>query len=196
MTDPRRWIEDCTKVFLTALGRLDDADLNAPTVLPGWTRRHVVAHVHHNATALRRLVSWAATGRENPMYASPEQRVREIEQCAQLAAADLRRLVSESAYRLADDLDALPNAAWRAEVVTGQGRQIRAAEIPWLRVREVAVHAIDLDAGIDFDDLPAAVLEALLVDVVRRRAAGGEAAGLAMWLTGRTAVVPHLGPWL
>ena len=41
--------------------------------------RHVVAHVHYNARALRRLVQWATTGTENRMYASPEQRASEIE---------------------------------------------------------------------------------------------------------------------
>jgi len=196
MNNARSWMDQHTKLFLATLDRLEDADMNAPSALPGWTRRHVVAHVHFNAEALRRLVSWAATGHESPMYASAEQRIREIEQGARLPASELRRLVTESADHLARDLDALDEMAWQAEVVTAQGRRVRAVEIPWLRTREVAVHAVDLLAGADFTDLSEDLVDALLVDVVRRRASRGEGAALAAWLTGRATEAPSLGPWL
>jgi maleylpyruvate isomerase len=45
------------------------------------------------------------------------------------------------------------------------GRTIPAAEIPWMRVREVWLHAIDLAAGATFTDLPAPLTDALLDDV-------------------------------
>ena len=196
MTDVRAWMDHGTKLFLTTVERLGDPELLVPTGLPGWTRRHVVAHVHYNAEALRRLVSWAATGVESAMYASPEQRAREIEEGARLPADRLRDLVARSAADLADDLDGLSADAWRAEVVTAQGRRIPATQIPWLRAREVAVHAVDLSAGIDFADLPADLVEALLVDAVTKRAGAGDGPGLAAWLTGRVAQAPTLGPWL
>ena len=74
----RRWMDDGTRLFLGALADLGDDDLDRPLALPGWTGRHVVAHVHYNARALGRLVQWATTGTENRMYASPEQRASEI----------------------------------------------------------------------------------------------------------------------
>ena len=75
----RSWMDTGTALFTTSVERLSDADLAAMTRLRGWSRRHVVAHVGLNAEALRRLVRWASTGEPTPMYASPEQRAREID---------------------------------------------------------------------------------------------------------------------
>ncbi|HEX6355965.1 maleylpyruvate isomerase N-terminal domain-containing protein [Actinophytocola sp.] len=192
----REWTDSGTKLFHGALDRLSDADLDGPSLLPGWTRKHVVAHVHHNAEALRRLVSWAATGVENRMYAGPEQRNAEIETSAQLPAATLRELVVRSAEALAADLDALAPDAWTHLVVTAQGRTVPATEIPWMRAREVAVHSVDLDAGVGFADLPEDLTAALVADAIDKQRAHGLTAALAAWLTGRTAEAPTLGRWL
>ncbi len=77
------WLDELTATFLGTVDTLTDDEFTAPTALPGWTRAHVVAHVHFNALALRRLVSWARTGEETPMYASPSQRAEEIDRGAE-----------------------------------------------------------------------------------------------------------------
>ena len=97
---PVDWTEVGTELFLAELDRVSDGEFQLPAKLPGWTRGHVVAHVHYNAVALCRLVSWAATGVESRMYASPEQRNHEIQQGATLPPLELRRLVRESAEQL------------------------------------------------------------------------------------------------
>ena len=48
-------------------------------------------------------------------------------------------------------MDALPSEQWEAEVVTAQGRTVPASETPWMRAREVMVHAVDLGTGVTFD---------------------------------------------
>jgi maleylpyruvate isomerase len=192
----RTWMDDGTKLFLGTLAAIGDGDLDRPTALPGWTGRHLVAHVHYNAMALLRLTRWAATGQESRMYASTGQRSSEIEEGATRPAAELRDLVQRSAADLEAALDGLPDKAWHASVVTAQGRTVPATEIPWMRAREVWIHAIDLGAGVTFDDLPPAFVADLLADVVRKRAGGGEGPGLAAWLTGRTPQPPQLGAWL
>jgi maleylpyruvate isomerase len=190
------WTDTGTRLFLVELAKVDNRQFAEPTGLPGWTVAHIVAHVHFNAEALRRLVSWAASGVENRMYASPEQRATEIAEGAQLDPATLRALVEESAAALEADLASLTEDAWDATVVTAQGRTIPASQIPWLRAREVMVHAIDLGSGLGFADLPSDFVSELLVDIVRKRAAGGEGPQLAPWLTGRDATPPTLAPWL
>ncbi|PXY34157.1 maleylpyruvate isomerase N-terminal domain-containing protein [Prauserella flavalba] len=192
----REWLDECTDLLLRTVDGLSDGDFDAPSALPGWTRRHLVAHVHYNAEALRRLVGWANTGIENRMYASTEQRNAEIEEGSRLPVATLRELVHGSARALAEDLDSLPEQAWRNEVVTAQGRRVPASEIPWMRTREVAVHAVDLAAGVDFTDLPAGLLRALADDVLGKRFAAGHGPDLVRWLTGRSDTAPALGPWL
>ena len=192
----RAWMDDSTKLFLACVDRLTDDGFGASTRLPGWSRAHVVAHVHHNAEALQRLLHWARTGERTPMYAGIEQRNAEIETSAGREPAELRRRVRASADDLAVAIDDLPEAALANEVETAQGRTVPATEVLWMRTREVAVHAVDLDVGMTFADLPDDLNTALAVDVVRKRGAGGEAALLAQWLTGRSVDVPALGPWL
>ncbi|MBN9619668.1 MAG: maleylpyruvate isomerase N-terminal domain-containing protein, partial [Actinobacteria bacterium] len=96
---------------------------------------------------------------------------------------------------LAAAMDDLPDAAWTATVRSRQGQDIPAADIPWMRAREVYIHAVDLGGSTTFADFPADVTTALVVDVAGRRAAGGDGPGLAAWLTGRAAA-PTLGAWL
>ena len=53
--------------------------LGGPSRLPGWTRGPVVCHVARNAEGLVRLLHWARTGIETPMYPSMEARAADIE---------------------------------------------------------------------------------------------------------------------
>lgn len=192
----RDWMDQATRLLLAAVDGLADADFDTASALPGWTRRHVIAHVHYNAEALRRLAHWAATGEKTPMYVSRERRNAEIEAGSGLPAGELRTMVHNSAEALARDLDALSAEAWRHDVETAQGRVVPATEIPWMRTREVAVHAVDLAAGVDFGDLPGDLVRTLIEDVIARRVDAGEGPALARWLTGRDAQAPELGPWL
>ena len=182
------WMADGTRMLLTDLVALPDQALDAPTALPGWTRRYLLAHVAANAGALRNLVHWARTGEERRMYASNEQRDADIATGARLPAAELRAWIDSSAQALAADLDAMPGQAWDAKVITAQGLTRGASEIPWMRVREAYVHAIDLGAGTQWRDLPAGFLAALLDDVTARRSAkgGGPALAVAATDTGHT----------
>lgn len=192
----RTWMEECTALFLRSVDGLTEEQFAAPSLLPGWSRKHVVAHVHHNAEALGRLVSWVATGVESPMYSSVEHRNGEIEASATLSGDELRRLVRQSAGALATDLGKLSEQEWSIQVVTAQGRTVPASEIPWMRAREVAVHAVDMDAGVGFADLPENLTTTLVREVVDKRLREGEGPLLAGWLTGRGTEVPVLGRWL
>ena len=167
------WMRDGTGLLLSAMSALSDADLDEPSLLPGWNRRYLLSHVAANADALRNLVYWALTGEERRMYASPQQRDADIAAGAARPAGELRGRVASSAAELAGDLAALPEPAWDARVITAQGVNRLAAEIPWMRDREVYVHAVDLAAGAGFADLPADFLGALLDDVTARRSTLG-----------------------
>ena len=168
------WMRDGTERLLTGLAGLPDAALKAQTALPGWNRRYLLSHVAANAEALRNLVHWARTGEERPMYPSPQERDAGIAAGAELPVADLRAWIESSAAALAADLDGLGDGpAWDAKVITAQGLTRSASEIPWMRVREVYVHAVDLAAGTGFGDLPAEFLTSLLDDVTVRRSSRG-----------------------
>jgi maleylpyruvate isomerase len=177
------WMHDGTRQLIAAVAALPDEVLTGPTALPGWDRRYLVSHLSANADALRNLVHWARTGEERRMYASTEQREADIAAGARLPAAELRAWLSRSAQALADDLGALPDEAWDAKIITAQGLTRSASEIPWMRDREVYIHAIDLRAGITWTDLPAGFLAELLDDVTSRRSAKGGGPALAVAAT-------------
>jgi len=177
------WMHDGTRRLLADVAGLPDEALAAQTALPGWTRRYLLSHVAANADALRNLVHWARTGEERRMYASAAQRDADIAAGAELSAAELRAWLTSSARALAADLDALPADAWDAKVITAQGLTRSASEIPWMRDREVYIHAVDLAAGTTFADLPAGFLTALLDDVTVRRSAKGGGPALAIAAT-------------
>ncbi|MEV5986519.1 maleylpyruvate isomerase family mycothiol-dependent enzyme [Streptomyces sp. NPDC052051] len=187
----REWVATGTALCTSALVRLSEEDFAAPSALPGWTRGHVVAHLAANAEALGNLVHWARTGERTPMYASPQQRAEDIEKGSRLGGAELTRWFTASAARLATGMAALSEQAWRAEVVTAQGRTVPASEIPYLRGREVLVHAVDLAAGITFADLPDTFLRELEADIRARRGPGavpelvGARAEVVAYLAGR-----------
>jgi len=154
-----------TAFFARKLNELSDAELDGASLLPGWTRRHIAAHIGYNARAIARLVEWAATGVETPMYASTTIRNHEIDLGATLSPVALRNLFDHSAVHLSVEWRDLENSAWSHEVRTAQGRVVPVSETAWMRSREVWVHAVDLDNGATFDQIPANVLERLLKDI-------------------------------
>ncbi|MDQ4502889.1 maleylpyruvate isomerase family mycothiol-dependent enzyme [Sinomonas sp. ASV322] len=173
-----------TAFFARKLGELSYADLDGPSLLPGWTRRHVIAHVGYNARAVARLVEWAATGVETPMYSSPEARNAEIEFGATLPPVALQNLFDHSAIHLSVEWRDLPADRWDVEVRTAQGRLVPVSETVWMRTREVWLHAVDLDNGARFADVPAEVLRPLLGDIWGAWEKRGEAVGLAVRVAG------------
>ncbi|TAP41790.1 maleylpyruvate isomerase family mycothiol-dependent enzyme [Arthrobacter sp. S39] len=173
-----------TAFFARKLNELTDADLDGPSLLPGWTRRHITAHIGYNARAIARLVEWAATGIETPMYSSPEARNQEINFGATLSPIALRNLFDHSAVHLSVEWRDLPEEAWHHEVRTAQGRTVPASETVWMRTREVWIHAIDLNNGATFTDIPTPVLERLLADITGTWHTRGTDTGLRINATG------------
>jgi len=148
------------------LQEMNDTDFDGDSLLPGWTRRHVVAHLAQNGLAVGRLVSWAATGVETPMYESREVRDREIDVTAQLAPDVLRALFHDTAAALDAAWLALPASGWSVAVRAGQGRIVPASATFWMRIRELWVHGVDLNVGAGFEAVPEPKLRHILDDVV------------------------------
>lgn len=173
-----------TAFFARKLNELTDADLDGDSLLPGWTRRHVTAHIGYNARAIAQLIEWAATGIETPMYSSPEARNHEIDFGATLSPIALRNLFDHSAVHLNVEWRDLPEKAWHHQVTTAQGRTVPAEETVWMRTREVWVHAVDLDNGASFADIPDPVLARLLKDITGAWHTRGTDTGLLVNVTG------------
>jgi maleylpyruvate isomerase len=182
---------------------LETVAYDGVSILPGWSRRHLVSHVAANADALGNLVRWAVTGVPTPMYACPEARTAGIMRGLEMSPRELDSWLRRSATDLVLSMQSVTGEQWTHRVVTAQGRTVLATEIPWLRARELYVHAVDLGLGVGFADLPADFLEALAADVIAKRGdvpdVDGPLSERVAWLTGRPHVLdgaPDLGPWL
>ena len=131
----------------------------------------MLTHVARNADAMINLLTWARTGVRTPAYASDEQRLADVEAGAGRSPAAIRADVVDASDRLAKEVRMMPEAAWSARIVNRQGRQVPASIVPWMRAREVWIHAVDLDVGASFGDFPGPMLAALLADVTAAMAA-------------------------
>ena len=149
-----RQVADGTRRLLETAARITDQQAREPSLLPGWSRGHVLTHIARNADGLRNLLIWARTGVVTPQYADIGERERGIAAGAGRSAADLLVDLAESATAFAAETDRLRPGDWTAEV-----RGVRGAAHPaWFtlsrRLTEVEIHHLDLDAGYGPDDWP------------------------------------------
>ncbi|MGH3331425.1 MAG: maleylpyruvate isomerase family mycothiol-dependent enzyme [Nocardioidaceae bacterium] len=201
-----------TTRYLGALTELTDEDMRRPSLLPGWSRGHVVTHLARNADGLCNLLHWAESGVENPMYASREKRDADIEAGAGRSAHDLRVDASASAGRFLQSINELDVRHEDTPVSrTLGGETFPARDVALIRRIEVEVHHADLDLGFSHRDWDPDFAHALIDRAQEDRADGpamvirsadteglwkygvqgqgpeitGKATDLAWWLLGR-----------
>jgi maleylpyruvate isomerase len=210
--DPREieLLQEATQRLVRTVDGLAEEAWPEPSLLPDWTRAHVVAHLALNAEGLAGALAGLVQDDPTPMYASQEARDSDIADLATADHAELRTRLLGATSGLGDAIAAVPDDTWSARIerVPG-GRTFRAASVPSMRLREVEIHHADLGAGYSPADweLDFAVL---LVDAMARREAAaepfqahatdvdrswgfgeggptvtGHAAALGWWLTGR-----------
>ncbi|MDJ0345424.1 maleylpyruvate isomerase family mycothiol-dependent enzyme [Streptomyces sp. H10-C2] len=148
-------VHTATERLIEAVAALTASAVAEPSLLPGWTRGHVLTHLARNADSLVNLLTWARTGEEIPQYASTEIRDKDIEDGANRPLSEHLDDLRISADRFAMAVQVTPSRAWASQVRMRSGKVIAAAEIPWRRLVEINFHHVDLGIGIGFDDLPA-----------------------------------------
>jgi maleylpyruvate isomerase len=163
-----------TARYLEALTELDDDDVRAPSLLPGWTRAHLITHVARNADALANVLHGAQLGEVRAQYPSDAERDADIQAGAGRRAAELREDSVAAAGRwrqAAEQLHAshLDNLCER----TPGGKSYPARRVPLSRRTEIEVHHADLDIGYTAADWPADFVEALFKRRHRELATAG-----------------------
>jgi maleylpyruvate isomerase len=202
--DPGEAAELCRaaheRLVATARG-LGDEDLRRPSRLPGWTVGHVLSHLARNAEGHTRRLEGMLRGEEVPRYpGGGEQRNREIAEGA-----------TRSAAVAVDDLvqnNRLLEATWQRCIAAGwpnpelgTGDDWPTPDSPLHRLREVEMHHVDLGAGYEPSDWPAAYvaweLPRLLAHLPERIGRHEDRRDLVAWLSGRGPTAPgiELEPW-
>lgn len=130
--------------LIESASALSDDQMREPSLLPGWSRGHVLTHVARNGDSFVNLFTWAETGRETPQYPSAEARGADIEAGAGRSAEELTSDLASSAKTFFARARALPEQAWLAEVRPRRGLAHPAWFVLNRRLFEVEVHHADL----------------------------------------------------
>ncbi|MCF2530463.1 maleylpyruvate isomerase family mycothiol-dependent enzyme [Yinghuangia soli] len=148
--DPAALLDEmstATQQVLDTAERLTPDRLAGASLLPGWSRAHVLAHLARNADGLGNLAHWAATGVPTPMYGPGGAREAGIEATVRQSPEDLLADLRTASARLHDALASMSPAAWGAKVAARDGREFAALQLPYRRIRELYIHHVDLAAG-------------------------------------------------
>ncbi|WP_212910778.1 maleylpyruvate isomerase family mycothiol-dependent enzyme [Streptomyces sp. TS71-3] len=139
-------VRDATDRLLRAVAAIEPPAVAGPSLLPGWTRGHVLAHLARNADALVNVLA----GR--PMYASDDARATDLERDAPRAldaqVADLR--AASDRFLAAAGVP----ADWSRTVELRGGVRDSASRLPFRRLIEVEMHHTDLGIGYTLESLP------------------------------------------
>lgn len=213
-------VHTASQRLVRTVDSLDHDAWARPSLLPGWTVAHVLAHLALNAEALAGALTGVTHGSPVNMYRSQDARDADIEELAAAGPARIRDRVFGSVTLFGEALAELPRelAGTRIERTPGSGTFFPAGAVGSMRLREVEIHHADLDAGYSPADWPEE-FTVLLLDHAAKRwdgATGFEArasdlgrswtfgsAGptvtgrgheLAWWATGRPAYPRTSGP--
>ncbi len=207
-------VHTSSQSFTRTVDALTNEELAAPSLLPGWTRAHVVAHVALNAQVMAAAIRGLVRDNPLPMYESDEQRDQEIKELAGAEPSELRERQLVATTEFSDAvamLDDSHRSGWIDRLPSGPAWPISTV-VPTRR-RELEVHHVDLDTSYARskwpDDFVVELLDAVTVDHVtsgpfRVRATDlgrewsvgevgelgdltvmGSGADLGWWLTGR-----------
>jgi len=140
-------LSEATERLLRTAAGLEDEELRKPSLLPGWTRGHVLAHIARNADSLVNLFTGARLGQQIPQYAGEEARDRDIQDGADRPLAEQLADLRASEQRLAAAVAAMSPGDWDFPVRHRRGYTFPASDIPAKRLMEIEYHHVDLDAG-------------------------------------------------
>lgn len=160
-------IDHATQRLLGTARIITEPDLRAPSLLPGWTRAHVLAHLARGADAMRYLLVGARSGQDRAAYASAPTREADIEHGAGLAAKELMADLADSAMAFRTISRQLPADAWRFPVRIGDSARFPADQLLTRRLVEVELHHGDLGTGYGPADWPAAFATMALAEPMR-----------------------------
>lgn len=204
-------LEAATSRYLEALTLLDDEAMRAPSLLPGWSRGHVVTHLARNADGMVAMLTGVFDGSPRPMYTSQEQRNSDIDSGAGRSAADLREEAGRTAPAVLEAAGRLAADQWDSPVRrTSDAEPFPARAVPAARLLELEVHHADLGIGYTWESWDAEFSDGVVTRIQGERSqepsavlrstdtgrlwkigpgegpeVAGPAGALAWWLLGR-----------
>lgn len=145
-----------------AIRSMTDADCSAPSLLPGWSRAHVLTHWARNADGQHRMLAAAMRDEVADQYPGGEtQRSAEIQDGCSRAADAILADARAAMERVEEMWHSMPTDAWSRPTLARAGRRPA-----WMSVlarwRETDIHHLDLDLGYTHRHLPIELVDLLL----------------------------------
>ncbi|MER7134049.1 maleylpyruvate isomerase family mycothiol-dependent enzyme [Streptosporangium saharense] len=148
------YLRESAERLLEDAAGLPEAELRAPSRLPGWSRAHLVAHVTAGAESRFRLLVAARTGLPIPRYPGERDRAEQIERDARGPAGDLLERLRASFAKVLTAIRDHPRAAWGRPVRWSDesGRPVH--ETVSSLLQELEIHHVDLGTAYTPGDWP------------------------------------------
>lgn len=133
------------QLLLSSLNNLTDAECREPSMLPNWSRGHVLTHLARNADSHAHLLVAAGSGEIADQYPGGIQvRNQAIEDGSNRTVDELINDLRTSIYSLEAEWAKATPTTWQGEGRTARGAVIAMSDLVFLRWREVEVHHADL----------------------------------------------------
>lgn len=194
---PRSAIETAIvghREVLTATARLDDTQAAQPSLLPGWSRARVMAHLAHKSWSHVTVFEGAVLDDVRAQYPEGQAAAEEeTEAWSGRSVETLQGLLGDGFAALERSWDRLPDEAWARRGRSSAGDRSM-AEFVERHLRDVFVHHVDLDVGYGPHNWPPAFVTTELPKRLRNLPGRAEPHELLAWLLGR-APAPELAPW-
>lgn len=215
-------VYDATDALLRTVDRFTPEDFGAPSLLPGWSRAHVVGHLALNAVGFARAIDGARHGRPVPVYDSAEIRESDINEAATMEVGALREFLFSASGQWREATQGITDWHCTFERTPG-GPELTIGAAVKARWREVEIHHADLGVGYLPQNWSPAFTHFVFDNVVESRrtqvdvtletiadridlgqggtVVRGARHDLAWWLLGRgsgeglVGDLPTLGPW-
>jgi maleylpyruvate isomerase len=182
------------RVLLGDLAPLTDDDFRSPSLLPRYSRAHVVAHLANKTRAHVWVFGGPPVGEVRRLYPDGYDADRAADEGAGRSADDLRTDLTQSFDLLETAWEGLDDELWgRHGIMTAGPRTM--TEIVRHHIRNVEVHHVDLDIGYRPADWPANFVEGELPKRLRVLLDRADHADLLAWLLGRSPAPELRGPW-
>ncbi|WP_339689628.1 maleylpyruvate isomerase N-terminal domain-containing protein [Celeribacter baekdonensis] len=143
-----------TAYFARKLNELSDVDLDGAALRPGWTRRHVIAHVSYHARHQAMLLEALTKGMAYTPPNDEKHQMPALDLAATLPARALRHLFHHTEVHLNVCWRDLTDAHWDMPLTLPDRAATTVRALPMMRAREVWFGALDLDNGGRRTDLP------------------------------------------
>ena len=141
-------LDVATDDLSASLARASASELAEPSLLDGWSRAHVVAHLANVAAALVRMTHDALADRATSMY--PDGRAArdaEIESVAAQPWEELHAWFVQSTGALTSTWHSVPWERWGRPFSDAEFGSMQFGRLVGMRLTEVEVHHADLALG-------------------------------------------------